>query len=208
MPGAVSATSFCNAKAGHTPRGHTVFSSEPTSMRFRNLHALFKWAYGHREAVQPSSIYRMAKDKGGEKKKRTTETLSLWDRLAQQGMIQSYVGRLSPDMSNHLLAFYTKGKARIRAQNDLVNFVLPRLPTGVHKRAVIYELVAKYYGKPVDFNELANRLEEDEFERRRLAFEIARYWGYVKSILDGCQQRATVYAEDHYVDAGLIERDA
>ncbi len=176
---------------------------QSASMRFLNLHALLKWAYGHREAVQPSSIYRMAKDKGNPPPKRRTEGLTLWDRLAQQGMIKSYVRRLPSDMSNHLLAFYTGGRARIDAQNQLVNFVLPRLPTAMHKRALVYELVAKYYGKPVDFAQLAERFDQNKPD----ALEILRYWGYVKGILDGAQQRATVYAEDHYVDAGLIVRE-
>ena len=100
-------------------------------------------------------------------------------------------------MASHITATYTIGRERTEAQNRLVDFVLPRLRTGVHSRHLIYELVSKFYGKSVDLNDLAERFDVN-------AFVVVERWGQVVGILKSVQERSYHYAENHYSEAGMV----
>jgi len=181
-------------------------------MRFHNIDGILVWAFrGRGHGAKISSIYKFkGKDRGDPTPPRRPNNSgieTMWDRLAQQGMIKSYVARLSPDMANHILAQYGAGRERIVAQNKLVGIVIPRMKQGIPVslynnkfRHVIYELVARFYGKPVELEDISDHFNID-------IFLVGSRWAQVSEILSAIRERAVEHTEQHYVDSGLVVRE-
>lgn len=125
------------------------------------------------------------------------EPLSAIDILTQKGMVKSYIFRQTPVAKYHLLASYSRGHERIDAQNKLRDYLLARMPTGIHNRRMLYELVAKFYGKPVDLTALAEHLNIE-------SFVVLKAWRLVDGMLDDLRYRVGDQAQHHYRESGLI----
>jgi len=162
-------------------------------MRFSSLQQLMTFAFGMRSAVSLSAIYKMRR----EKKSQHAETVTPIDVLTQRGMIKSYVWRQDPIEKYHLIATFSRGHERIDAQNKIRDWILPRLPTDAHNRRMMYELVAKFYGKAVDVRAVAEHLNVD-------ALAVAENWSNVKRILSGVRYRVDGETQHHYSSAGMI----
>lgn len=120
------------------------------------------------------------------------------DILTQKGMIKSYVCR-QPDIDkHHLVATFGRGKERTDAQNKVRDWVLARLPTGLHNRRMLYELVAKFYGKAVDLQAIAEHMNIEPVL-------VMTDWGRVKTILEAVQYRVDGQTQQRYRDEGMID---
>ncbi len=128
------------------------FADEPL---FQNADHALRFAYGRRSPFVDSVRYitDMLVRRG-----RTSPLgeLSPQDRIAQAGMILAFVGRMRQDEQACIEARYTRDLRRAAAQQVLTGAVLPCL-TGVTHRRMIYELVARHYGKKVHLGMLAKR---------------------------------------------------
>lgn len=158
------------------------------------------WAFGARPVVQLSGIYAMRKETPGvtpTRQVRSGEPLSAMDVLTQKGMVKSYIFRQTPIAKYHLLASYSCGHERIDAQNKVRDYLLARMPTGIHNRRMLYELVAKFYGKPVDLTALAEHMNIE-------SFVVLKAWRLVDGMLDDLRYRVCDQANDHYKTSGLI----
>jgi hypothetical protein len=165
-------------------------------MKFGSLQHLMSFAFGVRSAVGLSAIYSMRKDP--DRKKPRGEPMSRMDVLTQKGMIKSYVYRQAEIDKHHLVATFGRGRDRIDAQNKIRDWALARLPTGLHNRRMLYELVAKFYGKPVDLQAVAEHMNID-------AILVMTDWGRVKTILEALQYRVDGETVQHYLDEGMID---
>lgn len=70
-----------------------------------------------------------------------------YDAAGQAGMIKTYINDLPEPEQSHIKAQYLVWTDRSEAKQRLVTAILPTLPTGVHKRRLIADLVSKFYGK-------------------------------------------------------------
>ena len=167
-------------------------------MRFGSLDQLMSWAFGVRSSVNLSGIYAMRTQKDAPPKRfYHGEPLSAMDILTQKGMVKSYIHRQTSIARYHLLASYSRGKERIDAQNKVRDYLLPRMPTGFHNRRMLYELVAKFYGKAVDLNAVAEHMN---IETR----VVLSSWRLVDGMLDDLRYRVSDEAATHYRESGLI----
>ena len=119
------------------------------------------------------------------------------DRLAMSGMMLSGLRELALHEQAVLAASYSHGHQRIKAQQYLRDFVLPRLSATIRRRRLVYELVASFFGKPVMFNELAIRFEIHPNT-------VTRQSAQVSDILDTVSSRAVDAATTLYKDRGIL----
>lgn len=153
------------------------------------------WAFGVRRSISLSGIYALAKHT--RPRKVSDEVLSRIDILTQKGMIKSYVFRQTPIARYHLLARYSRNKERIDAQNKIRDYILAKLPTGIHNKRMYYELVAKFYGKQVDISAVAEHMNIEPFV-------VLAGWAKVDGMLNDLSYRVEGEALEHYREERLI----
>lgn len=169
-----------------------------STIQFKSLDHLLGWTFGGKRGVSLSGIYALAKEKV--LRRRRTDPLSAMDILTQKGLVKSYIHRQTPIARNHFLAAYSGGHERSYAQNQIRDYLLPRMPTGIHNRRMLYELVAKYYGKAVDLSALAEHMNIE-------SFLVLSAWAKVDGMLSDLEYRCSDDAHEHYKTAGLIRED-
>lgn len=165
-------------------------------MRFPNLDHLMAFAFSAGRAISLSAIYAMARDK--DRTRRRRDPISKQDVAAQRGLIQSYVRRQPGVGRWHFTALYGRAQYRSEAQNRLTDYVLARLPTDAHKRRLIYEMVARYYGKTVILKGVAKRFEIPYAD-------VLIAWARVDGMLEDLDAKLSADALDHYRAEDLIE---
>lgn len=122
---------------------------------FDNVAHALRFAYGKRSAFIDSVRYLtdmlVRRGRGS-----ALSVLSPEERVAQAAMILAFVGRMRPEDRASIEARYTFGQQRAAAQRILTDSVRHALVGITHWR-MVYELVARHYGKKVHIGQLANR---------------------------------------------------
>lgn len=122
---------------------------------FRNADHALRFAYGRRSPFLDSvrfltdMMIKRGRSSG-------LGNLSPEERVAQAAMILAFVARMRQEDRACIEARYSHDWARIYAQYALTDSVLPYL-TGITHRRMVYELVARHYGKRVHLGMLAKR---------------------------------------------------
>jgi hypothetical protein len=183
---------------------------------FRTAHEALSWARNPRaETVRISGAYAL-KGRGRLAVEKTHEEIEAdkqevvrastaglerrpvaLEAAAQAGMIKSCVLGLTEWERCHIQAKYFRNGDRMAAQERLTRFVLPTLDMVVRNRRLVYELVARYYGKPVKLPELAARFEME----RKL---VSRYQRGVQAVLDRIAVRAEEMLTVRLKERGVI----
>jgi hypothetical protein len=126
---------------------------------FQNHDQALRFAYGKRSPVIDSVRYITDMIvKGGRGPATALGALSPEERIAQGAMILAFVGRMRDELQASIVARYTRDAQRAAGQQLLTHAVLPHL-TGVTHRRMVYELVARYYGKKVHLGMLSRRFD-------------------------------------------------
>jgi hypothetical protein len=116
---------------------------------FQNHDHALRFAYGKRSPIIDSVRYITDMIvKGGRGPATALGALSPEERIAQGAMILAFVWRMRDELQASIVARYTRDAQRAVAQETLTQAVLPHL-TGISNRRMIYELVARHYGKRV-----------------------------------------------------------
>jgi hypothetical protein len=138
-------------------RSSALAADEPL---FKNADHALRFAYGRRSAFIDSVRYitDMIIKGGGRGPASGLGALSPEERVAQAAMILAFVGRMRDEDQACIEARYSRDRARGVAQQLLTQAVLPSL-TGLSHRKMIYELVARHYGKRVHLGMLARRFD-------------------------------------------------
>lgn len=89
-----------------------------------------------------------------------------YDAAAQAGLIKAFVEAMPEPEKSHIKAKFLLEHTRAEAKAKLVERVLPTLPTGIHKRQLIFDLVSRFYGK---------RGKELTFRALQKRYDIGRY---------------------------------
>lgn len=133
---------------------------------FESLDDAMRWAYGHRVSTTQMSTLNamMGKVAGDEQEidapvRQSNPNLERlpdgWDAVAQIGMLKAFVAGLPDTDRWHIQAKYARGAERQFAQHSLRDRVIPLLEVVLRPRWIMYQLVARYYGKRVFFRDLA-----------------------------------------------------
>lgn len=92
--------------------------------------------------------------------------LRAYDASGQAGMIKSYLTRQQLEVRAHLAAQCLLGDQRASALKVLADHLLPRLDCGKVRRAVVHQIVRRYYGRKVTLRSI---MERHDIGRHRLA---------------------------------------
>lgn len=121
------------------------------------------------------------------------------ERVAQAGMILGFVSRLPPAQRAYIHARYMRGIERSRAQRVLANEIMPMI-TGLTYRHMIYELVARHYGKDVKLVWLAERFNVHENT-------VTKKVRAIEGLLRVIESQADAAISEYLLDGGLLRRE-
>lgn len=163
---------------------------------FRSVEQALRFAYGRRQPLMEAANFLASMLSGKRRRRVGVGALDPRERVAQAAMIRGFVSRLAVSERASIEARYTRGRDRENAQWSMSrNLVF----AGVTHNRLIYELVAKHYGKAVHLGGLAARFNVHRntvFSRRAFAEDQLR--------------RIDFAADDRIgtwlVDGGLVER--
>lgn len=187
-----------------------------TKPLFSSVEECLRWAhYGHNlgdsETIQLSSVNRfvsrdsreqIADDSPAPKRRDDIDIRPRsYDAAAQAGLIQSYITRLTPEESAHLRARYLLGPDRRQAQQFLRDWTLLMIDCGEVPKPLIYELVAKFYGKKSE--ELRLRSLQKRFGLTRYRMGVINRQVYI--VLDALAHRADRKAYDYLQEGGVVK---
>jgi hypothetical protein len=122
---------------------------------FRTADEALRFAYGRRspflDSVRFLTDMMVARGRA-----RGVGLLSKEERVAQAAMILAFVARMRQEDQACIVARYARDTRRAAAQRLLADLVMIHL-AGVTHRRMVYELVARHYGKRVHMGMLAKR---------------------------------------------------
>ena len=171
---------------------HTYVQISEPLFRFSTDALMFAFRYsGEQYALSP--VAKMMGLRGGSGK-----GLSGLDGAAQAGMIRDEVGRLNPNERDCIIARYSVNKDGLQAKINLIPLAASALPTGMHSRRMVDQLVQRYFGKKMAIAELS---ESFGIERRTMH----NRWLDIAKRLRETEDRAGIMIHDRLVSSGLVE---
>ena len=163
---------------------------------FRNADHALRFAYGRRspflDSVRFLTDMMVARGRA-----HGVGLLSQEERVAQAAMILAFVARMRQEDQACIVARYARDARRAAAQRLLADVVMIHL-VGLTHRRLVYELVARHYGKRVHLGMLARR-----FTIRRSVVADKRQ--IVERELQKIEIRADGRVIAYLQDAGLLE---
>lgn len=143
----------------------------PDEPLFRSVEAALRFAYGHRQPLFDIASFLASMLPPGLRGRRIgIGTLTPQERVAQAAMILGFISRLDPPQRAAIEARHLRGRDREIAQWVLARSV--RVAIVTHNR-LVYEIVARHYGKRVHLGGLAERfsVHRNTVFSRRAAIE-------------------------------------
>lgn len=130
------------------------------------------------------------------------------DGVTQQAMILSFVRRLPIPDHLYICAKYARGDEQVAARRALRDILIPLLDSGIRPRYATYALICAHFGRKVDRDELADRIEY-LFPAKRAAQDargaIRRLANRIDDLLKGFAASADGKCFEHFQHGGLIK---
>lgn len=79
------------------------------------------------------------------------------EKVAQAALLRSFIDRQPDHMAGWAHARFDLGRGRTGGQQVLTSYAMPRMGGGIVKRRLVYQLVARHYGKQVMLQDLAEQ---------------------------------------------------
>lgn len=173
--------------------GPVIHFDEPL---FLSVEQALRFAYGRRQPLMEAASFLASMLPGKRRRRVGVGALDPRERVAQAAMIRGFVSRLAVAERASIEARYTRGRDREGAQWALSRILVF---AGVTHNRLVYELVAKHYGKPVHLGAQAAR------------FNVHRNTVFSRRALTEDQLCRIDFAADDrigtwLVDGGLVER--
>ena len=130
------------------------------------------------------------------------------DAVTQQCMILSFVRRLPIQDHLYICAKYARGDEQIAARRALRDLLIPLLDSSIRPRYATYALICAHFGRKVDRDELADRIEY-RFPAKRAAQDargaIRRLANNIDSLLKDMAASADGKCYERFQRGGLIK---
>lgn len=162
----------------------------PDEPLFRSVEAALCFAYGKRQPLLEVATFLASMLPGARRRRVGISTLTPQERLGQAAMIRGFVSRLDPPQRAAIEARHLRGRDRELAQWVLARSV--RVAIVTHNR-LVYEIIAKHYGKRVHLGGLAER------------FSVHRNTVFTRRAVIEEQLRRIDFAADDRVGTWLVD---
>lgn len=185
------------------------FSSLEDAMTF----AFYNW-HAYSETVEEPSVsqfigknQREQIDEGKDKQRArrifgvdTDRLPEGYDAGGQAGLLVGFIMRLPEPEQSHIKARFLLERQRDKAKELLLDVLLATLPTGVHKRRLLWDLVSRFYGKSGE--DMTNQALMKRHKAGRYEFDCMNRHVYIT--LSSVAHRAETRVYDYLQERGVI----